>query len=114
MLIDPLPPSAHLPRLLETYEVAYLLKCSPETVRRLIREGKLTASRPFGRSLRVDPRDLDAFITARRIAALQQAVATHEAALDVELTLGPPVNAGRDGVREPRGPAPVVPIKVSA
>jgi excisionase family DNA binding protein len=100
MLIDPLLPPAHLPRLLETYEVAYLLKCSPETVRRLIRDHKLTASRPFGRSLRVDPRDLEAFITARRVAALQQAVATHETALDVELSR--PIGDGRPERRDVR------------
>jgi len=55
------------PRLLEVHEVAYLLKCSQETVRRLIREQTLAATRPFGRSLRVDPQDLHAFLTARRV-----------------------------------------------
>jgi len=47
------------------HEVAYYLKCSQETVRRLIREGKLTASRPFAQ-WRVDPLDLKAFMDQHR------------------------------------------------
>jgi len=54
-------------RLIEVHEVAYLMKCSQETVRRLIRSGELPASRPFGRSLRVKRQDLDALIEARRV-----------------------------------------------
>lgn len=62
-------PASHPPlqRLLEVHEVAYYLKCSQETVRRLIREGKLTAIR-LGTQWRVDPSDLKAFMDAHRKA----------------------------------------------
>lgn len=65
-------PVLHLPppdgRLLEVHEVAYRLKCSQETVRRLIRNEELPASRPFGRSLRVKAQDLEALIDKRRVS----------------------------------------------
>lgn len=63
MSIDPHP--LHVP-LLEVHEVAFRLKCSPETVRRLIRDGKLTAIGLTARSWRVDPVDLRAFELARK------------------------------------------------
>jgi len=67
-LMDPQFPHPSPPRrLLEVHEVAYVLKCSQETVRRLIRNEELPASRPFGRSLRVKAQDLDALIDARRV-----------------------------------------------
>jgi len=71
MPLDPLgSPVPHPPmqRLLEVHEVAYYLKCSQETVRRLIREGKLTAIR-LGTQWRVDPLDLKAFMDAHRQAS---------------------------------------------
>lgn len=61
-------------RLLEVFEVAYKLKASPEHVRRLIRDGKLTAIR-LGTRLRVDPMDLHAFIEAQRVPATTKATA---------------------------------------
>jgi excisionase family DNA binding protein len=61
MTIDPL-----VPRLLEVHEVAFQLRCSQETVRRLIREGTLVAVRLTDRSLRVDPHDLQAFIQTHK------------------------------------------------
>lgn len=57
---------AHGPRLLEVHEVAYQLKCSTETVRRFIREGKLPAVGLSARSWRVELDDLRAFIAARK------------------------------------------------
>jgi excisionase family DNA binding protein len=82
MLSEPyhLPP---VPRLLEVHEVAYYLKCSQESVRRLIREGKLPAYRPFGRSLRLKLQDVDALLEARRVLA--QVIASTERALDRRL-----------------------------
>jgi excisionase family DNA binding protein len=59
--------SSHHGRLLELHEVAYELKCSVETVRRLIREGQLTAIRLRARCWRVDPIDLQAFKDALRV-----------------------------------------------
>ena len=67
MSIDPiLHPLQHEPRLLEVHEVAYQLKCSQETVRRLIRDGKLIAVGLTTRAWRVAPMDLQAFIAARK------------------------------------------------
>jgi excisionase family DNA binding protein len=65
MSIEPFHPG-HLPRLLEVHEVAYLLKCSQETVLRRIREGKLTAVRFGVRAWRVTQADVDAFIEAHK------------------------------------------------
>ena len=48
--------------------MAYYLKCSQETVRRLIRERTLTAIR-LGTQWRVDPADLKAFMEAHRQAS---------------------------------------------
>lgn len=62
MLSDPPPHPSLPPRLLEVYEVAYLMKCSQEHVRRQIREGKLVARRLGTRSWRIDLEDLRAFI----------------------------------------------------
>ena len=59
-------------RLWEVHEVAFKLKSSVETVRRLIRDRKLTAIRLGARSWRVHPGDLDAFLLAQRVPA------THE------------------------------------
>lgn len=56
-----------LPRSLEVYEVAYLLRCSQEHVRRLIREGKLVAIRLGARSYRIEPADLQAFRDRQRV-----------------------------------------------
>jgi excisionase family DNA binding protein len=58
----------HLPRLLEVHEVAYQLKSSQETVRRLIRDRKLAAIR-LGTQWRIDPVDLQAFLDAQRVAS---------------------------------------------
>jgi excisionase family DNA binding protein len=75
-----LPPP--VPRLLEVHEVAYALRVSQETVRRLIRTGKLTAVR-IGSQWRVDPRDLQAFIDQRRMLSLQ--IAQGEQDIDRQL-----------------------------
>lgn len=85
MLIDPLVTPA---KLLEVSHVAHRLSASPGFVRQLIRTHQLHAIR-IGTRYRVDPADLQAFIDARRIAALQQAVATREAAIDAELGITP-------------------------
>lgn len=78
--------SPPIPRLLEVHEVAYILKCSQEQVRRLIRSKKLTAIRFGPRSWRVDPRDLQAFIDARRERAhLEQGISHHEREIDRRL-----------------------------
>ncbi len=66
MSIEPALPAPHVPRLLEVHEVAYLLKCSHETVLRLIRKQKLIAVRLTDRSWRVKATDYDAFVEARR------------------------------------------------
>lgn len=63
MSLDPHPPP--VPRVLEVHEVAYSLKCSQETVRRLIREQKLIAFR-LGAHWRVDADELKAFIVRQR------------------------------------------------
>jgi excisionase family DNA binding protein len=93
MLTDPLLAPV---RLLEVSHVAHRLSASPWFVRQLIRSHQLPAIR-IGTRWRVDPRDLEGFINARRVAALQQAIATHEAALDPTLGIKP---RGRDGPRE--------------
>jgi excisionase family DNA binding protein len=54
-------------RLLEVSHVAHRLKASEEFVRRLIRNRKLAAIR-IGTRWRVDPRDLEAWIEARRVS----------------------------------------------
>ena len=54
------------PRDLEVHEVAFLLRCSQETVRRLIRYGKLEAFR-VGAHLRVKAADLDTYRAAQRV-----------------------------------------------
>jgi len=73
------------PRLLEVHEVAYQLKCSQETVLRLIRHRKLAAIRFGSRSWRVDPADLKAFIDAQRVTSREDP---------------PEQQRGRDGPRE--------------
>lgn len=62
---DFLPPLP-VPSLLEVHEVSRVLKCSPETVRRFIREGELVAVGLTERAWRVDPLDLKAFIDTRK------------------------------------------------
>jgi excisionase family DNA binding protein len=92
-----LPP---VPRLLEVHEVAYHLRCSQEQVRRLIRAKKLTAIRFGPRSWRVDPRDLQAFIDARRERAiLESGIAHGEREIDRRL------ESATDRVRALRPPA---------
>lgn len=86
---EPVLPSAPLPRLLEVHEVAYQMKCSQETVLRLIRTRKLAAIRFGARSWRVDPRDLQKFIDANRVASLEERIARDERALDQQLGIGP-------------------------
>lgn len=56
-----------MPKLLEVSHVAHRLSASEEFVRRLIREKKLPAIR-LGTRWRVDPRDLEAFVDAQRVA----------------------------------------------
>jgi hypothetical protein len=63
--IDPLM-STHEPRLLEVHEVAYLMKCSHESVLRLLRKRKLVGVRLMDRSWRVTVADYDAYVAARR------------------------------------------------
>lgn len=60
--------TARAERLLEVAHVAHRLSVSPEYVRRLVRRGQLPAIR-LARQIRIDPRDLDAFIDARRAHA---------------------------------------------
>jgi excisionase family DNA binding protein len=69
MPIDPLalPSVLPIPHLLEVAHVAHRLSASPGFVRRLIREGKLTAIRMESR-WRIDPRDLEAYIDRCRAA----------------------------------------------
>ena len=98
MLIDPL--LAPL-KLLEVAHVAHRLSVSPGFVRQLIRTHQLPAIR-FGARWRVDPLDLQAFINARRVAALQQAIATKEAVLDAALA-----PRGREGLRDPSRVVPL-------
>ena len=71
----PSDPLHHL-RTVEVYEVAFLLKCSHETVRRYIRQGKLPAIMLGDRSLRVRLVDLEAFMEAQtlRIAAVEREI----------------------------------------
>lgn len=64
MSLDPHP----LSHVLEVHEVAYALKCSQETVRRLIREQKLLAFR-VGAHLRVEVEELKAFMVRQRVAS---------------------------------------------
>lgn len=93
MLTDPLLAPV---RLLEVAHVAHRLSVSPWLVRQFIHKLELPAIR-VGARWRVDPQDLQAFIDARRIAALSQRIAAREAALDHELVIAP---RGRDGPRE--------------
>jgi len=65
MLIDPpVPP----PQFLEVAHVAHRLHVSQQFVRKLIRVGKLKAVR-FESLLRIDERDLHAYIEAQRRAS---------------------------------------------
>ena len=75
MSLDPHPPV----KVLEVHEVAYLLKCSQETVRRLIRDAKLVAFR-VGAHWRVDADELKAFTVRQRVA-----IARAERDLDARL-----------------------------
>jgi excisionase family DNA binding protein len=54
-------------QLLEVAHAAKRLSVSHETIRRMIRRGTLHAIRLDSGHLRIDRRDLDAFINARRI-----------------------------------------------
>ncbi len=66
----PLPdPLLALPRLMDVHQVAHRLGFGIEVVRDLIRSGELPAILLRGRWWRVDPRDLDAYIEAGRLAA---------------------------------------------
>ena len=47
--------------------MAFVLKCSQETVFRLIRAGKLPAIRLGTRNVRVHPHDLQALIDGQRV-----------------------------------------------
>ena len=55
-------------KLLTVFDVADRLQVHPETIRRWIRDGRLTAIDLGADSAgwRIDPADLDAFIAARR------------------------------------------------
>ena len=55
-------------RLLTVADAAAALRVSTKTVRRLVGRGELAASR-VGRQLRVDPRDLRAFLRAGLLEA---------------------------------------------
>ena len=59
------PPHSVIPHLLEVQHVAHRLSASPEYVRRLIRERKLTAIR-LGTRWRIDEADLKAFIDKQK------------------------------------------------
>ncbi len=72
-------PPPHLPRLLEVHEVAFQLRCSQETVLRLIRKRKLAAVRLGMRAWRVDPADLKTWIDAQRVRVQ---IASAERAID--------------------------------
>jgi len=74
MSLDP-HPMPHVPHVLEVHEVAYSLKCSQETVRRLIREHKLLAFR-LGAHWRVDADELKAFMVRQRVASNGQETTT--------------------------------------
>jgi DNA end-binding protein Ku len=65
MPLEPVGPPSKPPPLLEVYEVAHELKCSHETVLRLIRTKQLVAVHLGTRAWRVRRLDLDAFIEAR-------------------------------------------------
>lgn len=49
-------------RFLAISDVAASLSCSPKTVRRMIATGYLTAYRVGPHSIRIDERDVDAFL----------------------------------------------------
>ena len=68
--IERLSPALASPRLLEVSHVAHRLRASQEHVRRLIRGHELVAIR-LGTRWRVDPRDLEAFLDAHRVPAVQ-------------------------------------------
>lgn len=53
-------------RLYGVSQVARMLGVHPETIRRLIHDGRLDAIR-VGRVLRVDPRSVDAFVARQRV-----------------------------------------------
>ena len=61
-------------KLLTVFDVADRLQVHPETIRRWIRAGRLTASDLGADSAgwRIDPADLDAFIAARRGTRVKQ------------------------------------------
>ena len=52
--------------LLTVDEVAQLTKLNSRTIRRLIARGELPSVRPVRGSVRVDPRDLRAYLDERR------------------------------------------------
>lgn len=51
--------------LLKVAEAAQYLNCHPHTLRKLIREGKLSVTRLGPRSIRIDQRDLEALRAPR-------------------------------------------------
>ncbi len=53
-------------RLYGVSQVAGMLGVHPETIRRLIHDGRLDAIR-VGRVLRVDPRSVEAFVARQRV-----------------------------------------------
>jgi len=73
-------PLHHL-RTVEVHTVAFLLTCSQETVRRLIRQGKLPAIALGDRSLRVKLVDVEAFMEAQKLRS-----ADRERAIDQAFT----------------------------
>lgn len=58
------------PALYSVRDVAMKLGVHPETVRRLIHDGRLEAVR-VGRVLRVDPNSLQAFLSQQRIRPIR-------------------------------------------
>jgi len=79
-MVDPLLPVVPDERLLELHEVAFYLRCSHETVRRLVRTRKLAAVHLGTRHWRIDKADLRAYIEAQRTS-----IAREERALDQRL-----------------------------
>ena len=71
MKSQPIPPTSHAGDLLTVEQAADRIRMSARYVRRLIAERRIGFYR-LGRSVRIDPAELTAFVTAGRIEPISE------------------------------------------
>jgi excisionase family DNA binding protein len=69
-----------VPKLLSLAQVSARLQCARSTVRRLIADGELRASRISSRTIRISEADLQAYLDGRANMSSSQPVKAREAA----------------------------------